>query len=114
MEETHRKGKTQMPDVQFQIQVPDDMQGGAYANLVSVWQSPYDFTLDFLSTLQPGLDEAGNTVVPARVVSRVKLPPAQIFEVMKALNAELAKYEANFGAIQAPGAAKKPPDGDVA
>lgn len=99
-----------MPEIQLQIQVPDDMQGGTYANVVNVWHSPYEFTFDFLVTQPVVADEDGNPVLPARVVSRIKLPPGQIFELMKAMNTQLANYEAQIGPIQHPGQDKIPPD----
>jgi hypothetical protein len=34
----------------------------------------------------------------ARVVSRVRIPPAQVFELMKALEKQLTQWEASTGA----------------
>ena len=31
----------------FALQVPDALEGGVYSNLVAVWHTPYEFTLDF-------------------------------------------------------------------
>ena len=31
----------------FALQVPDALEGGVYSNLVTVWHTPYEFTLDF-------------------------------------------------------------------
>jgi hypothetical protein len=95
------------PHQQIQIQVPDDLQAGVYANMALVWHTPFDFTLDF-AALQPTVpDAAGEPVTPARVVARVKFPPSQIFQLLQAINANMTKYEEAFGPITAP--AQEPP-----
>ena len=69
---------------------------------VSVWHTATEFTLDFL-TLIPGgmtMTRADGTVATsqkARVVARVKLPPQQIWELMKALEAQLSAHESEQG-----------------
>ena len=98
------------PQQQIQIHVPEDVQGGVYANMAIVWHTPYDFTLDFASTAPPTAGPDGQAVIPARVVARVKFPPAQIFQLLQAINANMTNYEAAFGPIATPGV--KPPDGD--
>ncbi|HVT20689.1 MAG TPA: DUF3467 domain-containing protein [Mycobacteriales bacterium] len=91
-----------MSEQQIEIQVPDDMQNGVYANMAVVWHTPFDFTMDFavLQPTMPGAD--GSAVTPARVVARVKFPPAQIFQLLQAINANMTKYEESFGAIGGP------------
>jgi hypothetical protein len=86
---------------EFKFQVPDHLAGGVYSNLVGVWHTPYEFTLDF-AVMQPGeldFDEDGNqrVVVPSRVVARVKLPPAMMFELLQALNRDMTLYEEQLG-----------------
>jgi hypothetical protein len=98
------------PQQQIQIQVPEEVQGGVYANMAIVWHTPYDFTLDFAVTNPPASGPDGQTVVPARVVARVKFPPSQIFQLLQAINANMTNYEAAFGPIAAPGARSS--DGD--
>jgi hypothetical protein len=96
------------PPVTHSFHVPDDQMGGAYSNLLSVWHSPYEFTLDFAVTLpaQAAHDEAGGdvTLVPSVVVSRIKIPPAMVFAVMQTLNENMTRYEATFGSISGPAA----------
>ena len=43
--------------------------------------------------------EEGNRVlnVPARMTARVRIPPAQVFEIMKALEAQLTAWERETG-----------------
>jgi hypothetical protein len=89
------------PPVNFEVQVPSELEGGVYANFLSVWHSPYEFTLDFAST-QPGREEEGGMTVPCRVGARVKVPVTVMFEILKALNGNMTKYEETFGEIKAP------------
>lgn len=35
--------------------------------------------------------------VPTRIVSRVRIPPSQVFELMKALEQQLSAYEKEIG-----------------
>ncbi|HEU5416795.1 MAG TPA: DUF3467 domain-containing protein [Streptosporangiaceae bacterium] len=92
---------------QISLQVPDDVAAGVYSNLVAVWHTPYEFTLDFAVTqpTQVIADEAGTqqALTPAQVVSRVKIPPAAVFELMQALSKNERLYEERFGPIQRPG-----------
>ena len=95
---------------QIQIQVPDEVQGGVYANMAVVWHTPTDFTIDFAVTAPPTAGPEGQPVVPARVVARVKFPPSQIFQLLQAINANMTNYEAAFGPIATPGAGTQRPD----
>jgi hypothetical protein len=92
---------------QFALQVPDDLAAGAYSNIVAVWHTPYEFTLDFAVSqpTQMVTDASGQTVlvVPARVVSRVKIPTATVFALMQALSTNEHEYEQEFGRIARPG-----------
>jgi hypothetical protein len=98
---------------EFKFQVPDDLASGVYCNLVGVWHSPFEFTLDFAVTLPAELvtgdDGSQRVEVPARVVARVKLPPAQVFELMRVLSQNEAAYVKNFGQISRPGASGQEP-----
>lgn len=107
---------TQSPEKSFAFQVPDDLTGGVYSNVVAVWHTPYEFTLDFAVMLPaqqvPGSD--GNSqVTPCRVVSRVKIPPAVVFELMRALSVNENLYEQRIGPIPRPGRqdSQSPQDG---
>ncbi len=91
----------------FELQVPDDLAAGVYSNVVGVWHTPYEFTLDF-AVMQPsqmGTDADGQPVmvVPTRVVARVKIPPATVFELMQALSTNEKIYETSIGPIRRPG-----------
>jgi len=98
---------------EFNIQIPDDLSAGVYSNFIGVWHTPYEFTLDF-AVIQPGElvtgeDGSRHARVPARVVARVKIPPAQVFELMQALSRNEQMYEQAFGPISRPGSPGQEP-----
>ena len=74
---------------QAHIHLPDDVIEGAYADFVSVWHSRESFVLDFAVLAQPATPQQ----LSARVVSRVRIPPSQVFEIMKALERQLTAWE---------------------
>lgn len=95
-----------MVPANFQIQLSPELEGGTYANFLSVWHSPHEFTFDFAVT-QPGFsqdpnDPASPVTVPCRVVARLKIPPTLVFEIMRALNQNMTGYEQTFGEIRRP------------
>lgn len=83
-----------------------EVEAGVYADFVSVWHQPHLFVLDFsVHTNPPQVVEAsGQQVVnvPARMVSRVRIRPEQIFEIMKALNQQLSQWEKEQGKAPRP------------
>ena len=90
---------------EFQVVVPPGEEAGLYSNFLGVWHSPYEFTLDFCVTQPPQPSEADpeRTVMPCLVVSRVKIPVTLIFDVVRALNENMTRYEETFGEIRRPG-----------
>ena len=92
------------PTIQFYV--PPEQEEGAYAHLFAVWHTAYDFTIDFAVTQPPrpaGLDDDGvGTIAPARVVSRVRVPPGLVFDLIRAINANMSSYEAEWGEIAPP------------
>ena len=91
----------------FQIQLPPELEAGAYANFLGVWHTAHEFTLDF-AQIQPAQmpdpnDPTAPVTLPARVVARVKIPPTVAFDVIRALNENLGRYEQAFGEIRRPG-----------
>jgi hypothetical protein len=93
----------------YNFQVPPDLEGGVYANVLGVWHTGHEFTLDFAVT-QPAVVPASQTepvTVPCRVVTRVKIPPSVIFEMLRALNQNMTMYESKFGEIQRPGSTQE-------
>lgn len=95
------------PPQVFQVEVPADVHAGTYADFVSIWHTPDCFVLDFAALKQPPMpatDETGQdiTVLPTKIVARVKVPPAQVFEIMKALSSQLTAWETEQGTSSPP------------
>lgn len=83
----------------FVIQVPPDQVEGHYADFASIWHNRETFILDFVAMAQPPQpvqDDAGNVManINCQVVTRVRIPAEQVWEVMKALQAQLGQWEA--------------------
>jgi Protein of unknown function (DUF3467) len=93
-------------DSNFQVQVPPELEGGVYANFLSVWHTGHEFTLDFSATQPPQAadpdDPTSPVTVPCRVVARVKIPPTLVFDVIRAMNENMTRYESVFGEIRRP------------
>jgi hypothetical protein len=93
----------------FDFRVPPELEGGVYANVLGVWHTGHEFTLDF-AAIQPSVAPANPTeptTVPCRVVTRVKIPPSVIFEIMRALSQNMTLYENKFGEIKRPGSTQE-------
>ncbi len=94
---------------QFEIDLPPELIGGAYADFANVWHTPTVFVMDFLTLAQPPREQVDaetgerHTIVPARVVSRIRIPPEQVFELAKALTQQLEFWEQETGRRNAPG-----------
>lgn len=88
---------------QFEIDLPPDAIDGHYADFANVWHTPNVFVMDFVALAQPPREdvdpETGErvTTVPARVVSRIRIPPEQVFELAKALTQQLEFWEQETG-----------------
>src|SRR6478752_10371478 len=91
------------PPRQFEIDLPPELIGGDYADSANVWHTPTVFVMDFLTLAQPPREQVDaetgqrHTVVPARVVSRIRIPPDQVFELAKALTQQLEFWERETG-----------------
>jgi len=97
------------------MQVPEDLAVGRYANLLAVWHTPYDFTLDFAVAGHPDPTEDGSTpTITAPVVARIKIPTGVIFNIAKAIADNVSTYENNYGPIttQPDSTPMFPPEGD--
>jgi hypothetical protein len=93
---------TDPQSVNFQIEVPGDLPT-VYANFLSVWNSPHEFTLDFgVTGLPTPSDEApGAMNVPTRIVARVKVPPTVVDEMLRALATNVSNREDMLKAFEA-------------
>ena len=96
---------TQPEPQQFlDLVVPPEQEVGVYANLLAIWHTEDEFTFDFAvkqpSQVRQNAGGAEEVHVPARVVARVRVPPGQVFEILKALNENMTHYERTFGEIR--------------
>jgi hypothetical protein len=93
-------GQTPIPR-RLSLSSTPEVEAGVYADFVSVWHQPHLFVLDFSVHTNPPqvIEVSGQKVVnvPARMVARVRIRPEQIFEIMKALNQQLSRWEKEQG-----------------
>jgi hypothetical protein len=75
----------------FEFDVPEELVPGVYANALGVWFTGHEFTFDF-AVREPL--EAG------RVVSRIRLPPTAILQVLRIISIEMTRYEETYGEIR--------------
>lgn len=80
---------------ELDIQVPPEAAVGAYANLVGVWHTPHEFALDFC-LVQPFLPDGPK----ATVVSRVRIPPTLVLDLLQSLSQNLLEYEKTYGEVR--------------
>lgn len=76
---------------QIQIELPEDIAQGTYANLAIIAHSSSEFVIDFVRIL-PGLPKA-------KVQSRVILTPEHAKRLLYALNENINRFEAQNGSI---------------
>lgn len=80
-----------MASQNIDIELPEDVAQGVYANLAMIAHSPAEFVIDFIQIL-PGMPKG-------RVRSRLILTPEHAKRLLAALEDNLRKYEARFGKI---------------
>ena len=78
----------------LQMELPQEVAQGQYANFAVITHSSSDFVLDFARIL-PGVPKA-------QVKSRVILAPEHAKRLLIALQDNIMRYEAQFGKIQSP------------
>jgi len=85
------------PPQRVEISMPEGLVPGVPADIVGVWHTADTFVLDFSAFVDPPqlLEEEGQEIVHqrAQVVARVRVPPGQVFEIMKALEQQLSAWE---------------------
>ena len=79
---------------QFQVELPQEVAQGEYANFAIITHSSSDFVLDFARIL-PGVPKA-------TVKSRVILAPEHAKRLLMALQDNIVRYERSFGQIKLP------------
>lgn len=91
------------PEHRFMLDISPEVEVGVFANFVSLWHDADSFTLDFAAVTRPPApmrdEDSGAEFVgiPARIVARVRIPPSQVFEIMKALEQQLTAWETETG-----------------
>lgn len=78
------------------LDVPEELQAGVYASVLSAWYTPHEFTLDF------GIQVADDPARQLRGVARVKVPPGVVFKMIRILHTRMTRYEEEFGSIHYP------------
>lgn len=79
---------------QFQLDMPQDVAQGKYANFAIITHSSSDFVIDFARIL-PGVPKP-------QVKSRIILAPEHAKRLLQALQENVLRYEHDFGKIQIP------------
>jgi hypothetical protein len=79
---------------QLQIELPQDVAQGEYANFAIITHSSSDFIIDYARVL-PGVPKA-------QVKSRVILAPEHAKRLLGALQENIIRYEREFGQIKIP------------
>ena len=79
---------------QLQIELPQDVAQGEYANFAIITHSSSDFIIDFARVL-PGVPKA-------QVKNRVILAPEHAKRLLGALQENIVRYEREYGAIKIP------------
>lgn len=77
---------------QINIELPEEIAEGQYANLAMIAHSNSEFVIDFIR-LMPGVPKA-------KVKSRVVISPEHAKRLLGALVDNVKKYEENFGPIK--------------
>ena len=74
------------------IKLSEEVAEGTYSNIAIINHSPSEFVVDFIQ-MMPGVPKA-------KVKSRIILTPQHAKRLMKALNDNISKFEAQHGEIK--------------
>ena len=74
------------------IELSEEVAEGTYSNIAIINHSPSEFVVDFIK-MMPGVPKA-------KVKSRIILTPQHAKRLMKALNDNISKFEAQHGEIK--------------
>ena len=90
------------PLQRFEVEMSPEVEVGIHADFANLWHTQDTIVLDFAALRQPPyiqVDETGTEVAiaPTRIVGRVRLPPRQVWELMRALEKELTAWETATG-----------------
>lgn len=85
---------------QLNVDLPQDVAEGHYANLALIAHSPSEFILDFARML-PGLPKA-------KVCSRMVMTPQNAKALLRTLQTNVQRYEETHGEIRMPAPGQAP------
>ena len=90
------------------VSIPESVAGGHFADFASIWHTRDLFVFDFACIAAPpaaAVSPEGEqvTLTQCQAVTRVRVLPAQVIEIMKALGNQLDAWEQETGV--------KPPTG---
>lgn len=88
-----RQPQSQPPPQQLQIELPPTLDA-TYSNLVVIQHSPSEFIFDFARVLP--------NMPTAKVGARIVMTPMHTKLLLRALQENIDKYEAQFGPIYVP------------
>lgn len=88
MEQNNNQNQNQN---QLNIELNEDVAQGVYSNLAIITHSPAEFVVDFIRVM-PGVPKA-------KVQSRIILTPQHAKRLMRAMQENVNKYEAQHGKI---------------
>ncbi len=88
----HKNGPFQEVEDQINIELPEEIAEGEYANLAMIAHSSSEFVVDFIR-LMPGLPKA-------KVKARIVLTPEHAKRLLAALADNIAKFESHYGPIK--------------
>jgi hypothetical protein len=77
---------------QINIELSEEIAEGEFANLAMIAHSSSEFVIDFIR-LMPGIPKA-------KVKARIVITPEHAKRLLAALNENIERYEASFGAIK--------------
>jgi hypothetical protein len=91
-----------MSEHEMRIEIQPERALGIHADFAQVWHTPESMVLDFLAITTPpqseiGPDGQGRQITQATVATRVRIAPTHVFELMKALERQLAAWETETG-----------------
>ncbi|REJ81489.1 MAG: DUF3467 domain-containing protein [Acidobacteria bacterium] len=82
--------QTPRPQAEVNIKIGDDELKGAYSNLLRIAHTSEEFILDFINLVPP------QGVVSARIITS----PGHLKRIIRALQANLERYEKTHGEIR--------------
>jgi len=80
----------QQPQQGSRIRLPEELQGGVYANNMQVGHTQEEFIIDFLMMAPPA----------GVVTSRVIISPRHMKRIISALQTNMKRYEDKFGLVE--------------